>query len=234
MKKLKFILIVLFTLQYSFAQSQHKVESLKIELQKAKHDTTRLRLYLALGDACDIEDNLLYAEPALRLCDKLLSQTSNDSIRKKILSQRAIAYGLINYYYSETSKTDSLKKVLSTQKEDTNKVNTLNYTSNFRYNSGDYVNAMKYAEEAKLLSEKINFKKGEGNAFIAIGHIYRQHKNNKDALNNYFIALKLHQESNDKEAIATTYKFISVSYGNLLDYPNSLKYCYLELRPLKN
>ena len=239
MKKLISLILLAWLCDLSYSQNR-VMDSLLKELQNAKQDTMRLRLYLVLGDSCDIKDNLIYGEQALHLCDKLLLQTTNDSVRKKILMQRASASNLIAVYYSQSSKADSL---LSLLKDDTNKVNTLNAISAFK--SLDYGNAMKYAEEAKLLSQKINFKKGEGDAYYNIGNIHltqlmyrdslslRNHFNDKGALNNFLAALQLRQELNDKRAIATTNQSIADSYQQLGDYPNFLKYCYISLSLFK-
>ena len=77
------------------------MDSLKVELQKSNEDTSRLRIYLELGAACDRKDYLLYAEPALQLADKLLLQTLPDSTKKMIRKQKAGAYWLAALYYSE-------------------------------------------------------------------------------------------------------------------------------------
>jgi adenylate cyclase len=86
--------------------SKSVMDSLKTELQKAKQDTTRLKIYLAMGDACEKKDNLLYAEPALKLVDKILSQTKDDKQRNKILEQEYRAYNLLIAYYSNGTSID--------------------------------------------------------------------------------------------------------------------------------
>src|SRR3954447_872799 len=68
---------------------------------------------------------------------------------------------------ADSLKIDSLKKILVIQKEDTNKVNTLNELSAIL--DHDRNSAMQYAKEALSLSQKINFKKGEGNAYYQMG-----------------------------------------------------------------
>src|SRR5687768_11888763 len=75
--------------------------------------------------------------------------------------------------YTQNNIIDSLKKVLKTQKEDTNKVNTLNelLQNQFQFfqDAGtDVKHLMHYATEALYLSEKTNFKKGKGDAYFNI------------------------------------------------------------------
>ena len=53
------------------------MDSLNLALKNAKHDTTRLSLYFKLCEVCEVSDNLKYAEPALKLVDKLLMKNKN-------------------------------------------------------------------------------------------------------------------------------------------------------------
>ncbi len=92
---------------HKFCFSQNRImDSLKTELQNARHDTTRLRLYLALGDSCERKDNMLYAEPAVKLADILLSKNSDEKQREKFLEQKSAAYDLIIAYYTKDNNTD--------------------------------------------------------------------------------------------------------------------------------
>ena len=57
--------------------------------------------------------------------------------------------------YTQTAWIDSVKKVLSTQKEDTNKVNTLlNLSGAYRFSYPD--SSLKYAQQALAISEKLH------------------------------------------------------------------------------
>src|SRR3989442_14926637 len=101
--------------------------------------------------------------------------------------------------YAQNNIIDSLKKVLQMEKEDSNKVNTLNELSKkLWYPKFDYKNALQNAEEALSLAEKINFKKGEGNAYVCIGSAYEGKDNSLEALKNYFAAKKIFEETGDK------------------------------------
>lgn len=105
MKKIILFFLLVFTQKFCFSQNKF-MDSLKTELQNAKHDTTRLLLYLALGDSCERKDNMLYAEPAVKLADKLLSKNIDKKQREKLLEQKSAAYNLIIVYYTETNNTD--------------------------------------------------------------------------------------------------------------------------------
>src|SRR5207249_10195811 len=102
--------------------------------------------------------------------------------KMKTLIYKIILFFIIGVYssiaFTQNNTIDSLQKVLRTQKEDSNKVNTLNELSNTLLIDNNYKNAMQFANEALLLSRKINFNKGEGIAYNNIGHIYHEQGNN--------------------------------------------------------
>ncbi len=110
-----------------------------------------------------------------------------------------------NMAESQTNKTDSLLAVLKNAKEDTGKVNTLlvfcrQLELHSRYKSSDSV-----AKMALELSQKLNFKKGIGNAYLKIGNIYRNRHNDSEAIKNYMLALQIFREIDNKEGIGNTY-----------------------------
>lgn len=70
--------------------------------------------------------------------------------------------------YGQRSEIDSLKDVLVHQEEDSLKVNSLIALST-KYLSTNLVEAIRYGSEAVALAEKIDFQKGKGYAYKAIG-----------------------------------------------------------------
>ena len=93
--------------------------------------------------------------------------------------------------YSQASaaaslKIDSLEKILLTEKEDTNKVNTLNDLGKTFWEKGNYENALQNARQALNLSEKINYKKGKAAAYYLIGSILGDQHKSSDALKAFF------------------------------------------------
>lgn len=133
--------------------------------------------------------------------------------------------------YCQTSKIDSLQKVLETIKPDTNKVITLNELSIELYNIAKYEEALKFAEQSKQLANHLIaknknltiskvIKKGLARAFNTFGNIYSDQGIYTDALENYFASLKIKEEIGDKKGIASTYNNIGIVYktqGNLPD-----------------
>ena len=90
-RKIPHILILLAIILNSsgvFAQ-KNVADSLVRVLNNATTDTARLRIYTALFDACDVNDNLKYGQPAIELADNLLAQITNEKERKILLKEKA-------------------------------------------------------------------------------------------------------------------------------------------------
>ncbi len=131
MRKINVLLFGIIIFFQSVCISQSRIiDSLKTELKNAKDDTTRLNIYLKLGEVCEKKDNLLHAEPALNLCDKTLSDKLNKTVRDKILEKENRAYNLIVAYYSNNTGTqwnkvlDYMQARLSTTEKTGNKKRT--------------------------------------------------------------------------------------------------------------
>jgi len=135
----------------------------------------------------------------------------------------------------DSLKIDPARKVLQAQKEDSNKVNSLNKLSTNALTREDFDNSMQYAKEALSLSEKINFKKGKADAFYNIVSVMGQQSYTNQSLypEMYSLlsnALKLYEELGDKEGIAQYYESLGGLKYNEGDYAGALKNNYTALR----
>ncbi len=128
-------------------------------------------------------------------------------------------------------KLDSLIKVLKTQKNsDTGKVNTLNALSRRFTQKDDFINAIKYAEEAVLIANNIvlpngirGFKKGIGNAYNNLGNIYFYQGKLNEALKYHYASLKPREEAKDYKGLIASYSNIGQIFWNLGNYPDTYK-----------
>ena len=105
MRKIIFLSFLLL-LQYSCFSQSRIMDSLNVLLKNAEEDTTKLRIYIALGEACERKDNLLYAEPALKLVDKLLLKTRSEEEREKLNDQEYNLLFSIIAFYNNNNTTD--------------------------------------------------------------------------------------------------------------------------------
>ena len=111
------IFSVLLLLSYNFGLTQPRLlDSLKGELKVAKADTTKLRIYLLLGGACEKKDKLEYTEPALNLVDTLFLKTQKTHERKKRGAEKNlfISVFLLLYIYNNSRKEHNDVKTLKT------------------------------------------------------------------------------------------------------------------------
>ena len=125
---------------------------------------------------------------------------------------------------------DSLKKVLQTQKEDTNKVNTLIVLGTVLTDSIEYDFALKYADEALALSKKLNFKRGQAKAYNKIASVHQTRGNYVEARNNYLIAANISEELGDKYYSAYAISRVANSYYTEGDITEAIKISYDALR----
>ena len=128
-------------------------------------------------------------------------------------------------------RVDSLLTVLTSCKEDTVKVNTLNALSKQYGRSNKIPEAKKHAEEAKLLAEKIRFKNGIRDAQVNFGNIHNvlangfMGKNNyPEALKNYLAALKIFEKNDYKTGIGYVNGNIGRFYWIQKNYPVAMNY----------
>lgn len=148
---------------------------------------------------------------------------------KKII----ILFLLITFQaYAQQSKNDSLLSVLKIEKEDTAKVNTLNELARqFRSNNPD--TAIYFANEAKALATKLNYKMGIGDACLLKGIALTYAGKYEEALRSLNDALKLANQLLTTENAADKSKFLNlkarayVSIGNTFyeqgNYTEALK-----------
>lgn len=132
--------------------------------------------------------------------------------------------------YCQNNAIDSLRKVLQTQKEDTNKVFTLNAISGKLGYNGDVSNAIEYAKEALFLAKKLNHKAAIAQSYAALSSVNTNAGNYPEAHKNLYLALNLFEELEDWEKSAECYTWIGFNFywqGNYEQafnaYSNALK-----------
>ena len=121
-------------------------------------------------------------------------------------------------------KIDSLLFVLQTEREDTNKVNTLNELCNEYETINDYVNGVKYGNIGLTLAKKIYYKKGEAESYTNSGIIYYEQLEYSKALDYLFNSLKIREVLGDKKGVANNYANVARVYKTQFHYQSALDY----------
>lgn len=120
---------------------------------------------------------------------------------------KKVSYILILIFYcllsfdAKANEIDSLKRILSSNINDTTRVNVLNALSKSLFNSNPD-SAIFIATNAKKLAENIHFNKGLALAIKNIGIVYYQQGKFKDAVITWQEAIEIYTKIGDKIGIA--------------------------------
>ena len=134
------------------------------------------------------------------------------------------------YAQGDSLTIDSLRKVLVTEKEDTNKVNTLNELCRNLLYANAYSEAIPVADEAIVLSQKNKFINGEALALRNKGWAYEMQPNTPLAREYYQKAIELFNKSGNKNAIGDVLSSITSSYNQDGNESEARKYNYEALK----
>jgi tetratricopeptide (TPR) repeat protein len=133
---------------------------------------------------------------------------------KKIRSFILILFFNFVKYYLPAQNLDSLQALLKKSKEDTSKVNLLNETSRQLINNGNYSVALQMSLQAKELSRKLIFKKGEARALSYIARTCMNKGDYPEALKYNLESLTIREKLQNKKDIDNTFHDI----GQVYDY----------------
>jgi serine phosphatase RsbU (regulator of sigma subunit) len=248
MKRFATILIafVLLFIQGTNLFSQTRgMDSLNILLGKATQDTTRLRLYLTLCDSCPIKDNLKYAEPAIKLADKLLAQTSDTLKRNAVLKRKADAYNFMLVYYRNTGRENPVNELMTleniyaiyTQIHNLpEKTNTLIDIADYYFRKGDILKQLEVLMNGLDISRKENNKRGESRFIVQIGLLYSFQGDTINALDYLEKGNMLEKEIGDSTRYTKGQFLTGMFYFRMKKYKKAIEYFKkaLELTLIRN
>jgi adenylate cyclase len=119
---------------------------------------------------------------------------------------------------AQSNKIDSLRALLRTAGEDTNKVNILNLLSyEILYSNTD--TALYYTKLAKDLAEKLNYRKGIASVYLRLGQIYNN-LGSYDQSQAYLTTGLTY--STDKLITAKIYVNMGINHYEMSNYPEAL------------
>lgn len=229
-KHLLFGVILFFCHFLSFSQ-ENKIDSLQKLLQNAKHDTLRLQLYLALCEECDIKDNLKYAEPAIKLADKLISEATNEKQKKKYSQRKVDAIKYVVAFYQNNGDTS---KVFSYNQEILSICQKMQDTINIRKSFFFFVNyysaignlpkALEYCQNGLSISQEMNDKIGIGRFFVLMGQLYGSQGDTIQELSNYKKSVTIYEKLKDTSSLANIFIQIGNFYGKGHNVENGIDF----------
>jgi tetratricopeptide (TPR) repeat protein len=128
------------------------------------------------------------------------------------------------------SPIDSLKNVLTTQKEDSSRVKTLNILADKLIKSEEYEDGELYTHQAMELAVQLGYKKGEVKANTNLANINFQNDRFPEALKFYTDALKISDEIGFRQGSAAAHNSMGVVYKELGMFAEALKHYYAALK----
>ena len=232
MKKIFLLLVMLNLCQHQAFAQNPIMDSLNKALQNAKQDTIRLRIYLALCEACDVKDNLKYGKPTLELLNKLIAQIADGNRKKEYLKQKAIVYNVFIAYYNDKNDTaqicEYLQNILSIfqeAKDTDNFVSSIIEFSNFYRDIGNFPKALEFSQKAISISKEWNYKKGIARSLYHIADMYRDQGEKTQAIENYQHALSILYEIKDTNLLVNGLLSIGGLYRTADYYNKALALC---------
>jgi signal transduction histidine kinase len=126
---------------------------------------------------------------------------------------------------AQNTETDSLKKLLTTAKEDGKQVTILEGLS-YAYLSAYPDTALQFALQGLQLAQKIGDRRGEALCINALGSVYFHVGDYAKALEMYLRYLELKDNLKERKGIAVAYFNLASVYTEEKDYPHALDYLF--------
>lgn len=126
-------------------------------------------------------------------------------------------------------QSDSLRSLLKTSPNDTNKIKILNTISENLINADSYDSAAYYADQARTLAERLNFKSGNAASLRMLGISFTCRGEYSKSLSFLFQALKIAESIKDNYLIGKIYNSIGSNYSLQEDQYNALNYFFKSL-----
>lgn len=149
------------------------------------------------------------------------------NIKKLLFSLSLIFFS--TFCFAQNQETDSLKQVLSAEKEDSVRVNILLALSQKFFSSGPE-EAINYAVQAKDLATKIDYTTGLAHAYKYIGIAYYMQGNYLASIDNYEKSLAIFKKLDDKNGVANILSNEGAVYFNQADEEKALELYLKSLR----
>lgn len=225
-----FILSFLF-FQRTFAQT-NTVDSLKLALQNADHDTTRCDAYIQWGEAIYLafpDSSLSLWKKAEALCEKNISQDKNNK-RAYLLRLANVLSDMGTVYHHQgriSGALEYLHKSLKVCEEINEKAAisiTLNNIGAIYFDQGDYTKALDCYQKSLKINQELDDKRWIGNLMNNIASIYDQQGDQAKALEYLKEGLKNYESIGHTRGIASSLHNIAGVYRDQNNDEMALEY----------
>ena len=244
MKKIIFILLLLFSVQSSsFSQDHHLVDTLLVQLNTGIEDTAKVNTLNAL--AFEFRNN--DPDTAIYFCNVSLN------LAKKLDYKFGVASAYLQMGYATMNRgeyDEALKKsnealqiyeqlLVSGKSSDKlqvlkQKVRSIINIGIIYWYKGNYPEALKHQLAALKIAKEIRDRPGMAISYNNIGLVYGNQGNSPEALKNQLTALKIFEEIGDQRRIASSYVNIGNIYRTQYNFTKALKYHNAALKIQEN
>jgi tetratricopeptide (TPR) repeat protein len=216
------------------------MDSLKLALKNAKHDTTRCSILNEMVEV-EMDEKIwpIYNEQLKTISENNLKNKNTTLLRRVYLKHLSTALNNVGFIFMNQGNIDmalnNYHASLKIQEEINDTYGLAGSYNNigFTYlNQGDVQKALEYYNKALILRYEQNDKFGIAVLLNNIGYAYQKQNAKIKALENYKKSLNIYQELNNKRGVATEFNNIGAIYGNGGDNLKALE-CYkksLQLR----
>jgi tetratricopeptide (TPR) repeat protein len=225
-----FILSFLIGFHFSFAQN-NTVDSLKLILKTAKHDS--IRLHILDENSVENDDsisNILDKQIEIIVNKNLASNPSAifKNICLKYSANTFFRNGIRFYRQSDYTKALEYLNLSLNKREDINDKNGTSYSLNgigLVYSSqGDYSKALEYYQKSLKISKELNNKSRISTTLYNIGIVYYNQGDIAKALEFYNKSLKIDEELGDKSGMSFSLNTIGIIYERQGDFSKAINY----------
>ncbi len=232
MKKYLFILVLFPALLFG----QNKtIDSLKLALKNAKHDTTRCNLLKLLTKKATGEEQEKYIEQLKTLAEKNVAV--GGALKNIYRIHLAFVFrkiGSAYYFHADYAKAlvnDFKSLKLAEEVGDKLQIGKTSGDLALVYTAqADYPKALEYFHKCLKLSEEVGDKQQIGLTLSNMAIVYSAKADFSKALESLFKALKLGEQIGDKQLIGITFGNIATLYFVQADYPKALQYFFKGLK----
>lgn len=218
-----FCFIILLGSKRVFAQSKYYIDSLIIEVAKAKSDTNKLIQLSIIAENADEDIWPIYNNEMGKLAAQLQNSTNPKiklcalrhlaaSLNNKgfFFTERGIAYKAVLYF----NKSLAIQRAIHDLEGEAYSLSNLGAIYDSK---GEIDKALEYYFAAVKIRENINSKQSLAQSYNNIAVLYNNQNDLINALKYHFHSLKIRIELNDVGGIALAYNNIGSSYTNLVE-----------------
>ncbi|MBL7911914.1 MAG: tetratricopeptide repeat protein [Bacteroidia bacterium] len=230
--KYKFILFTFLLVLEGFSQ-QYKIDSVNVAIKNAKHDTTRMSLYIALSTYFYVSnpDTIIpICLEAIAIADRNMTN-ANALEKRSYLKNRAGALNNIAVVYKNRGDiAEALEAFIKTVKlyedigEKKGVANAFNNIGAIYDNQGDIPKALECFGKSLKILEEVGNKKGAASALNNIGFIYSSQGDFVKALEYHNKSLAIRKEINDEAGMGASLNNIGGIYRKQGDILKALSY----------